>query len=452
MSKQRGVLWVPRSFIIFISVILLIASILLSGFHDESISILINVNLVIISSLFVLTFYRAKISGILYFVYACIMMAYFHSYSFFVVIPMTFILISGILLYVLPEEPKTRDISESLPKRNLSKLKVPKWMKQGIAWLLLFCILFLFLVHLTVKIDQKRPNEIMFPKHWNLYSMLFLEEPNITLYHMKVKFRRYYPPLYQGSSSKFLSSEIKAYLDKRNAYIRSFEKQFVDPADVKSDTPFREPYQKIQHITEFLPVKEGKQEGVILITRAWENNIPEEDFSDIYYLDSTFHLLDHITLSSHHGDTSAYVSAKFMDRIWLPTFSMDNSDPKRLTNSTISRHLIAIQVNNGKIVTKECEGKYLYAFSDEEVIASNFDEYRFVNISTNPTLTIYKEANVKKLLIHIKGFTNSIARILSPLRPAFPYLILLILIILLLFYHKKTTNYLRNLMKKQDNI
>jgi len=448
MSKQRGVLWVPRSFIIFISIILLIASVILTIFHDESISILINVNLVIISSLFVLSFYRAKISGLLYFVYACIMMAYFHSYSFFVVIPMTFILISGILLYVLPEEPKARDISESLPKRNL-----PKWMKQGTAWLLLFCIIFLLLVHLTVKTDQKRPNEVMFPKQSNLYSIFFLEDSSENAFYrfhnMQVKFRKYYPPLYQYER-RDLAPDVKTYLDKRNAQIRSFEKQFVDPADVKSDTPFREPYQKIQRITEFLPVKEGKQEGVILITRAWENNIPEEDFSDIYYLDSTFHLLDHITLSSHHGDTSAYVSAKFMDRIWLPTFSMDNSDPKRLTNSTISRHLIAIQVKNGKIITKESEGKYLFAFSDNKEISSNFDEYRFVNISTNPTLTIYKEANVKKLLIHIKGFTNSIAKILSPLRPAFPYLILLILIILLLFYHKKTTNYLRKLQEKSN--
>jgi hypothetical protein len=363
---------------------------------------------------------------------------------------MAFFLISGILLFALPEKPKNQDMTESLSQRIFPRLIIPKWMKQGSAWLLIFCTFFLLLVHVTVKTDQKIPNEIMLPKHNNLYSLLFLEDPNNLTFKNQVKFRRYYPPLYQCYKEP-LVPDTKAYLDKRNAYIRSFEKQFVDPANVKSDHPFRKPYQKIQWITEFLPVKEGNQEGILLITRAWDNNVPQENFSDIYYLDSTFHLLDHITLSSLHEDASAYVSANYMDRIWLPTFSLDNSDPGRLTNSTISRHLISIQVIGGKIVTKESEGKYLFAFSDEHEISSNFDQYRFINISTNPTLTIYKESKIKKLLIAVKSFTTSIARVLNKMTHAFPYLypsLILLFLVILVIFRKHIANYFRNLRKK----
>jgi hypothetical protein len=118
MSEQRGILWIPRSLILLVFIFLLFLSIALTQHHERwGITLLINVNLGIIFVLFVISFLRAKISGILYFFYACIILAckfYIFGFSdsndfyitFLVFIPIMVILISSILLYVLPEKPK----------------------------------------------------------------------------------------------------------------------------------------------------------------------------------------------------------------------------------------------------------------------------------------------------------------------------------------------------------
>jgi hypothetical protein len=279
--------------------------------------------------------------------------------------------------------------------------------------------------------DVLKSDEVLIPEDHGVWKrdIFFIEEPTRNFDEYRIIDDNVIMTNLHQESIPAINPKVQEYLNKRNNYIKGFEKKFqinTLQENGKEHIYFLYPFTDQPAIEEILPVTSNGNDRILII--GYDDNL--------YLLDTNFNLLDQCDYFGYLG--KSVISANFTDRIWL-----QDGDG----GSTFTMVIHKISIKNDRLILDD-----LYRETEYEV-EGVFNTFKVINALTNPRLAVYRKGKSDFwfytfffLMIFLKSFTRIE---LDPIN----FIVMLILILLIFlrynrqiiaFFHSKREKLLKS--------
>lgn len=314
--------------------------------------------------------------------------------------------------------------------------------KQELKYILLGMLVFLliiggwFIYHQKTRTDILRPDEVLIPTEdgkW-IRDIFFIEEPFRDLDVYKVNNENKLFPNFYRESISTIKPEVQTFLNKRNQYIKGFEKKFSNSTiymEGITDTYFLKPFTKNKAIREIFPVTSKGKERILIIGLDLENYHD----SNLYLLDTNYKLLDQVEYQGFMG--KSVISVNFLNQIWLQINGGGGS--------TWTLIIDQLFIEDDQIIVKD------FYHETEYEVEGIFDTFKVTQASTNPTLTVYDKGKSDTWFFVFVIIVDFILSMIEYIFIPFHFITIVFLLTLIFIgflYRKKFSVYLRKLLKK----